>query len=238
MTRRAARQEQHRADIYEAAARLIAERGFHGMSMRDLAVATGCGLSSLYNYFSSKEELLATLQARAFETLIGAAEESMAGVADPASRLYLFIYNQVQYFTQHADVMRVLVHEAAALPAEHRQRVRALKVQYFRVGRDAVAAVFGDGCAGPDSAARGQVAEAELERVTYSLFGMINWVWAWYDPDLHGTPQDVARSIHGLALCGLVARCPSRQAEYEKLQDDLAPTLKNLAAPSLVGSLH
>ena len=48
-----------------------------------------------------------------------------------------------------------------------------------------------------------------LDRATYSIFGMINWVWAWYEPALHGTPDDVARSIHSLAMCGLVARCPA-----------------------------
>lgn len=230
MTPRAERQEQHRADIYEAAARLIAERGFHGMSMRDLATATGCGVSSLYNYFASKEELLATLQARAFETLIQAASESLRDVVDPSARLYIFIFNQVRYFIEHPDVMRVLVHEAAALPATHRQKVRSLKVTYFRIGRDAVSSIYAQGCGSSDATPRGVVSDAELERATYSLFGMINWVWAWYEPQQHGSAEDVARSIHSLALCGLVSRCPTRQ-----IQDDLSPALAASVAPSLTG---
>ncbi len=209
-----------RSDILQAAASLIAERGFHGMSMRDLAVATGFGVSSLYNYFSSKEELLAELQIRAFETLIDAANGSLKDTPDAAARLYVFIFNQVRYFIDHADVMRVLIHEAAALPAEHRQRVRSLKEAYFRVGRDAVAAVFAQGC-GPQDNARGPVEAVALDRATYSIFGMINWVWAWYEPSLHGTPEDVARSIHSLAVCGLVARCPASPTQ-DQLPRNLA----------------
>ncbi len=220
MTPRQQRLEQQRSDILQAASSLIAQRGFHGMSMRDLAEATGFGVSSLYNYFASKEELLAELQIRAFETLIDAANDSLKDTHDAASRLYVFIFNQVRYFVDHADIMRVLIHEAAALPAEHRQRVRTLKEDYFRIGRDAVAAVFAEGC-GPKDSARGTVEPVALDRATYSIFGMINWVWAWYEPTLHGTPEDVARSIHSLAMCGLVARCPATPTP-EQLPGSLA----------------
>ena len=215
MTPRQQRMEIQRADILQAAAKLIAERGFHGMSMRDLANATGFGVSSLYNYFASKEELLAELQVRAFETLLASASDSAQGSTDAATRLYVFISNQVRYFIDHADVMRVLIHEAAALPAEHRQRVRSLKEAYFRVGREHVAAVFASGCGTEETTPRlpksvqSPVDAVALDRATYSIFGMINWVWAWYEPELHGTPDDVARSIHSLAVCGLVTRCPA-----------------------------
>ena len=45
-------------EILTAAARAFAEHGYHGMSMRDLARATGRAPATLYNYFDSKEELL------------------------------------------------------------------------------------------------------------------------------------------------------------------------------------
>jgi AcrR family transcriptional regulator len=41
-------------EILTAAAHLLAARGYHGMSMRDLARATGMSLANLYNYFHSK----------------------------------------------------------------------------------------------------------------------------------------------------------------------------------------
>ena len=49
---------QKRLAILDAAARAIAEHGFHGMSMRDLAGETGQVVAGLYNYFSSKDEVL------------------------------------------------------------------------------------------------------------------------------------------------------------------------------------
>ena len=43
--------------ILDRAEELFAEHGFHGMSMRELAKATGRSPASFYNYFSSKEEI-------------------------------------------------------------------------------------------------------------------------------------------------------------------------------------
>lgn len=212
------RQEKSQAEILAAAAALLARR--HNVSMRELARATGQSLANLYNYFPSKDDLLFALQHRAFETLVTAAEEATReGV--PEERLYAFIHNHVRYFTAHPDVMRVLVHEAGALPAARRRAVRALKERYFELGREQVRAVLEEGCRDPRSAGAAAADQPELERATYSLFGMLNWVYAWYDAARHGGPTEVARTIHGLALCGLVARCPNRtvQLRTERLAE-------------------
>jgi len=47
-----------RQQIIEAAARLFAEKGFHRATTRDIADAADVSEGTLYNYFSSKDELL------------------------------------------------------------------------------------------------------------------------------------------------------------------------------------
>ena len=189
------RHEAQRLEILGAAAAAIAEHGFHGMTMRGLARATGKGLASFYNYFSSKEDVLFALQSEAFETMTHSAHEALAGVAEPVDRLYVFILNHLRYLAKHTAEMRVLVTEASALPAGRRKTVRLLKEAYFKTCRDIVAAILADG-----------LDPAEVERVTYSVFGMLNWSYGWYDPRRHGSPEDVARTIHAVAVCGLA--CP------------------------------
>jgi AcrR family transcriptional regulator len=125
-----------RSAILQAAGELIAAEGYHGMSMRRLAKATGKSLAAVYNYYASKEEILFALQKEAFETLIAAAVGALRNVDDPVARLYVFISHHVHYFAAHPDVMRVLVHEAASLPPEKRATVRRLKERYFQIGRE------------------------------------------------------------------------------------------------------
>jgi len=219
------RQEAPRAEILEAAAAAIAENGFHGMTMRALARTTGRGLASFYNYFSSKEDVLFSLQTGAFETLTGSLKAALEDVEDPVERLYIFVLNHVRYLAEHRSVMRVLIHEASALPAARRKRVRLLKEGYFHIVRDIVASIVAAGCHSPGAEGAADLDAAEVERVTYSVFGMLNWSYGWYDPGRHGTPQDVARTIHAVALCGLVARCPHRSAQgnLERYGSAIAP---------------
>ena len=219
-----------RVEILEAAAAAIAEHGFHGMSMRGLARATGRGLASFYNYFPSKEDVLFSLQTDAFETLTTSLKAALADVDKPVERLYVFVFNHLRYLAEHQSVMRVLVHEASALPAGRRKKVRLLKEGYFQIVRDIVASILAAGCNAPGASGVAGLDPAEVERVTYSVFGMLNWSYGWYEPEQHGTPQDVARTIHAVAVCGLVARCPHRSAE-----GNLERQLGAIAPPPLVG---
>ncbi len=203
---RSTRKEQVRVDILTAAAGLLARNGYHGMSMRDLAAASGTQLANLYNYFASKEALLFALQSRAFESLIAASETAIAAAPDPETRLYAFIHNHVRFVAEHGDVMRVLVEEAGELPPEHRRAIRRLKERYYAIGHACVAAVSGAAAATP----RRRRDALETERATYAIFGMLNWIYAWHQPRRHGSPQQVARSIHALAMGGLAAPVPAR----------------------------
>ena len=231
MSRRDERRARTRKEIIEAAARAIAERGFHGMSMRDLARTTDRSLAGFYNYFASKEDVLFALQQEAFETLLLTTERALAVADDAPARLYVFIHHHVRYFAEHPDVMRVLVHEASALPPQRRHLIRALKERYFEIGRAIVRDVVNEGCGTPGAEPVSAIDDAELARATYGVFGMLNWVYAWYDPKLHGTPGDVARSIHRVTLCGLVARCP-----YTRMQDVLGEQMASAVAPPLIGA--
>ncbi len=216
--------QEQRARILRAAAALIAAESYHGMTMRKLARAAGTSLANVYNYFASKEEILFALHREAFETLLAATGEVLADVSDPAGRLYGFISHHVHYFADHPDVMRVLVHQAAALPARKRRAVRRLKERYFEIGRDVVRDAV-------EAGGRRLEDEAELERLTYSLFGMLNWIYGWYRPPVHGGPRQLARTIYEVALCGLVARSPHRQVE-----DRLEAHLANLGMAPLLGA--
>jgi AcrR family transcriptional regulator len=71
MTRKARFKEQGRQEILEAAMALFGEKGFHGVSMQEVAAKAGMAVGTLYNFFASKEELYTALM-----------EVCAAGVAD------------------------------------------------------------------------------------------------------------------------------------------------------------
>ncbi len=190
--------DEQRDEVLARAAVAIAENGYHGMSMRDLAKATGRALASLYHLFTSKEEMLFEIQERAFSELLTSAMAESAASGTPAERLHRFVQNHVEFFVREPAVMRVLVQEASTLPPKRRRAIRDLKQRYFGLGESLLAAVT------PRSGAR--LDAAEMERSTYCFFGMLNWIYGWYEPAQHGSPTELGRTIVDMAVSGVAGR--------------------------------
>ena len=51
------RGERTQAEIIQAAHRLFLNHGYHGTSMRQIAVEAGIALGGIYNHFASKEDI-------------------------------------------------------------------------------------------------------------------------------------------------------------------------------------
>jgi AcrR family transcriptional regulator len=68
--------------ILAATARVLVKEGFDRASANRIAEAAGVSIGSLYQYFPSKEALVAALVERHIETMSAALEAEMAAVAD------------------------------------------------------------------------------------------------------------------------------------------------------------
>ena len=158
--------------LLASAARVFAERGYHETSMRDLARASGASLSGLYYYVQSKEELLFLIQDRNFEAVLSGLREALEGVEHPVEQLGRFIENHLGYFAAHMPEMKVLSHEAGALTGDYLHRVNAKKREYTLTLMDILERL--EQTNGP--------AHANRRVAAYSLFGMMNWIYNWYDP--------------------------------------------------------
>ena len=199
MSRRPLACDEGRTEVLVRAATVIAEHGYHGMSMRDLAKATGRALGSFYHLFGSKEEILFELQERAFQQLLASATAVVQAPGTPAERLHRFVANHVHFFVAEPAVMRVLVQEASTLPPKARGVIRALKQRYFALGESLLAGVAARPSGAPLEA-------LEIERSTYCMFGMLNWIYGWYEPERHGTPDELARTIFDMTVSGVAGR--------------------------------
>ncbi len=152
------------------AARVFADRGYDRTTMRDLAATSGMSLAGMYYYVRGKEDLLFLIQERCFTRVLEGAAAALAQATDPHERLAAFIRHHVTFFAAHMPEMKVLSHEAAALSGERLKRITRIKRRYVDRLEGLVTDVAPDGPATERSAA------------TYALFGMMNWIYNWYDP--------------------------------------------------------
>src|SRR5436305_1493457 len=131
-----------RAELTRAAARLFAEKGYHGTSIGDLAEALGMQKGSLYSHIDSKADLLwevAREGAEAFHTgLDGIPEDGPV-----LERIQLALRAHLRVVAEQLDIATVFVREWRYLDDERRERFLAERRRYeeriralYREGRE------------------------------------------------------------------------------------------------------
>ena len=175
--------------ILRTAARIFAEKGYHQASIRDIARATGVSLSGLYYYFDSKEELLFLIQDHAFGTLLANLERNLAGIDEPHRRLRILVENHLRYFIDAKAEMKVLSHESESLGGDYRRRVNDKKRRLSDTAMEILRELRPEG-------------GIDLRVATFSLFGMMNWLYNWHRPGLDAPVETLVEDMYRIFLNG------------------------------------
>ena len=169
--------------LLSTAARVFADKGFHATTMRDLARATGMSLAGMYYYVRSKEDLLCAIQDRCFHQVLAGAEAALADATGPGDRVARFIHHHVEFFASHMSEMKVLSHEATSLTGTRLERINRLKRRYVDLLSRLIVELDGEGAG---------AARPDPRIAAYGLFGMMNWIYTWYDPKGPVSPETLA----------------------------------------------
>jgi AcrR family transcriptional regulator len=131
-----------RSDLTREAARLFAEKGYHGTSTRELAEAMGLRKGSLYAHMESKQDLLWEIArdgAEAFHEALDAIPEDLPAV----EKIRLALAAHLGVIAEQLDVATVFVREWRYLGGERREAFLAERRRYeerirdlFREGRE------------------------------------------------------------------------------------------------------
>src|SRR5437879_12609002 len=109
-----------KSELTRQAARLFAEKGYHGTSIGDLAEAMGVQKGSLYAHIDSKADLLwevARDGAAAFHAALDAVPDDL-----PASeRIRLALHAHLRVVAEQLDVATVFIREWRYLEGERRE---------------------------------------------------------------------------------------------------------------------
>jgi AcrR family transcriptional regulator len=188
--------------LLDAAAEIFAEKGYHHASIRDLSKRAGVSLSGLYYYFSSKEELLFMIQDRSLRRVLSELREKLEDLDNPEERLRALVYNHVAFFAQNMAAMRVITNEYDSLEGKYRTKIRELRLEYSDLCTELLRDVRRFTGAGD---------VVPLNVATFALFGMMNWIYAWYRPGSNVPIDRLAEHLYRLFVGGFIGR-PGRSA--------------------------
>jgi len=164
--------------------------------MRDVSRALDVSLAGLYHYFESKEELLYQIQYRTFAALLAAQQEVAAQPGTPEERLRRLVIGHLRFFDKHPNELKVCTYELESLGGERYRATEALRRRYYRLMARVLAELMGE------PAESTQESRASRHRALY-VFGMLNWIFMWYDPARHGHVEQIGDEMVDLVLNGV-----------------------------------
>jgi AcrR family transcriptional regulator len=180
-----------RSELTREAARLFAEKGYHGTSIGDLAKALGVQKASLYAHIQSKQDLLyETMRdgAAAFHAALDAIPDDLPAV----EKIRLALRGHLRVVADQLEVATVFVREWRYLEGDRREEIVAERRRY----EDRVRALFHEGKELGEL--RTDLDDASAALLTLSA---ANWAYTWLRA---GRPtDDLADRFFGILLDGI-----------------------------------
>jgi AcrR family transcriptional regulator len=161
-----------RTELTREAARLFAEKGYHGTSIGDLAEAMGVQKASLYHHIESKAELLwevARDGAEAFHAALDAVPDTLR----PVEKIRAALRAHLRVVGEQLDIATVFVREWRYLAGDHREEFLAERRRY----EERIRALFRDGV--EQSELR---TDLDVNVAALVFLSAANWAYTWLQP--------------------------------------------------------
>jgi AcrR family transcriptional regulator len=199
--RRTSRGAVKREQILDAAAKVLARRGYNGTTLAEIADEVGsAGAGSLYYHFESRDELVEEVLRRGVQVAFEDSRRSVAALPANASaldRLNAAIRAQMLSVLVVSDYARATGRCTGQVPAEMWARVNADFRRYGKFYDQLLAAAMEAGDIDP------QVDRSALRML---IVGAINWAPEWYRKSGRSSAEQVADLLVRLVTRGVADR--------------------------------
>ena len=182
----------------QVAARLFAQRGFHGTSMADLAEAMGVQKGSLYSLTGSKQDLLVVVTregAAAFHAALDRVPEDVP----PLERIRLALRAHLAVVAAQVDTATVFIREWRFLEEPELTAFRDERRRYA----DRWQALF------RDAAERGALrTDLDVDATVLLVLSSANWAYTWIRPETD--TDELADRFFAILVDGVRGYAPVR----------------------------
>lgn len=178
--------------------------------MREIAASVGIKASSLYNHFSSKQEVLYRISYDTIRDMLASALQAMSGARDPEERLRAFVSAHTRYCIRERHRARV-ADELRDLEPEQLRDVIAIRDQYELLLRGILQEI---------DKSTGEVLDVAI--TGNAIATMSSAVDRWYREEGRLSVDEVAWLYAELAVRVVTARAES--GDYESRPQRARPT--------------
>jgi len=178
--------------VADAGAELFSTKGFLETSMEDVAAAAKLSKGGMYHYFAGKTEILFYILSGFMDLVLQNLEEELNNIEGSIEKIRFLVFRHVEIYTKHFYAARTLLHEAHNLPSKHLKKITEKERRYYQVITEVLSEYLGTG-----------VKKDLVTAVTFTLLGMCNWIYSWYDPKGPIKPEQLSRVIFDIFSSGV-----------------------------------
>lgn len=182
--------------IIDAFAKQVAQRGYDGVSLRDIAEELRISKGTIIHHFGTKEQMLRQVHEVYMLRRMDEAARIIEALDSPLEQLLAIIYqNFIALRDDHEATVafaREVMHFAQD---DSMEPVRQLRQSYARL----VTAIIERGMAD------GSLRIGDPRLLTLQVFGTFNWVWTWLRLDGEWTVDDIAATFADTLVRGMLS---------------------------------
>jgi len=182
-----------REEIISSATELFYEYGFQKATMRDICRKIGITQAALYYHFRNKEEILYTIIERSSNDLYLLLRSCFSVDTDPIERLKNAISQHILSIKHARKGAKIIIEDKRFLGGDLNRLVKEKEKAVFYLYRDRLEEVR----------KLGRIKRCDLTVATFSILGMINWLYHWYRPDKGLSLEKVAEELIEIIFRGL-----------------------------------
>jgi AcrR family transcriptional regulator len=184
--------------ILEQALELFADRGFHAVSVDEIASASGITKPVLYDHFSSKQDLYIQVSREIRERLLAAGRDVIQRPHNLAERIRIGVEAFFVFAEENPAAIRILL----SPPKDEKKLYRAIQALQDEATASIMKMVLASGLRVPNNQGGARRLRIQVEFIKQGLHALAEW------RTYHAaTPRDeVVDAISQLIRAGLLAR--------------------------------
>jgi AcrR family transcriptional regulator len=181
-----------RINILKSAAKAFRKLGYHGATVEQIAAALHMKKGNLYYYFKNKEAILFACHQYSLDRLMQLLDEADRSGLPPDEKLRRLVVAFVHTILDELHGTALFL-DLEALSTAHLRAVIVRRDQFDRGVRRIV----------EEGMSSGAFAPGDPKLLAFALFGAVNWIPRWYNPDGPASSQTIADLFADYLISGL-----------------------------------
>jgi hypothetical protein len=117
-------------------------------------------------------------------------KKKMRQFMTPQERIRIFVQHHIRHYGENFHESRLILHEAQNLPSNYWAAIRDKEREYMKILKSSIKNLNKDFEHNP----------IRVRLIAYSLIGMCNWPYMWFNPKGLVSPEELAEEISKIFL--------------------------------------